>query len=300
MLKKACTICNSEKPIDDFYSNKRGLYGKHSRCKECSRALSREWKSKNKERVSDYNAEWRANNPDKSKEAERTWRLANLERIKERKKIYRAENRELENAAKRDWCRRNPEKKKAADARYRAANKEKVSLGQKAWREKNKERKASNDLNYYLKNKERITSYKKEYSRENKHVINSYRERNRERINNVGKAWYHKVKANPDFAASRALRRVLSNFMRYLEGEKTDRTNSILGYNAEQLKQRLECQFQPGMSWANYGDWHIDHKIPVSHFLRRGESRPHIVNALSNLQPLWAIDNLTKNNRWVG
>jgi hypothetical protein len=48
------------------------------------------------------------------------------------------------------------------------------------------------------------------------------------------------------------------------------------------------------MSWDNWGEWHIDHIIPVSKFEK--ETPPSIVNSLSNLQPLWAIDNYKKSN----
>lgn len=73
-----------------------------------------------------------------------------------------------------------------------------------------------------------------------------------------------------------------------------------LDYTAEKLKARIECQFKSGMSWDNYGDWEIDHKIPMSMFISRGELRPHIINALSNLQPMWKFDNRSKGARYVG
>ena len=49
------------------------------------------------------------------------------------------------------------------------------------------------------------------------------------------------------------------------------------------------------MSWDNYGKWHVDHKKPISLFNKNTPA--HIVNALSNLQPLWAKDNLSKGKR---
>ena len=49
------------------------------------------------------------------------------------------------------------------------------------------------------------------------------------------------------------------------------------------------------MNWENYGEWHIDHIIPVSKFSK--DTPMDVVNALDNLQPLWGIDNLKKGNR---
>ena len=71
-------------------------------------------------------------------------------------------------------------------------------------------------------------------------------------------------------------------------------TCEILGYDNESLKLHLANQFTEGMSWDNYGEWHIDHIIPVSWWISQGVTDPSIINALENLQPLWAADNLSK------
>ena len=70
----------------------------------------------------------------------------------------------------------------------------------------------------------------------------------------------------------------------------------ILGYDTAKLKNRIECQFKDGMSWNNYGDWHIDHKKPISKFDKTIDAK--IINSLCNLQPLWAKENLLKSNRF--
>jgi hypothetical protein len=53
--------------------------------------------------------------------------------------------------------------------------------------------------------------------------------------------------------------------------------------------------FFDGMTWDNWGDWHIDHIKPVSIF--DSNSNPKIVNSLSNLQPLWSYNNRSKGNK---
>ena len=74
--------------------------------------------------------------------------------------------------------------------------------------------------------------------------------------------------------------------------KKTTPTFEILGYDTYKLKQRLECQLKEGMSWDNYGEWHIDHKKPICKFDKG--SKISTINSLSNLQPLWASENLSK------
>lgn len=51
------------------------------------------------------------------------------------------------------------------------------------------------------------------------------------------------------------------------------------------------------MSWGNYGDWHIDHIIPLS--LAKTEEETYKLCHYTNLQPLWAKDNLTKGNKLI-
>ena len=70
----------------------------------------------------------------------------------------------------------------------------------------------------------------------------------------------------------------------------------MLGYTAYELKTHLEKKFKNGMTWENYGSWHIDHIRPISSFDKTED--PKIINALENLQPLWAFENYIKSNKF--
>lgn len=72
-----------------------------------------------------------------------------------------------------------------------------------------------------------------------------------------------------------------------------------LSYSTKELKQHIESQFKPGMSWSNYGvnGWHIDHKMPKS--FASNESELIDLFRLDNLQPMWSKDNISKHNRVV-
>lgn len=100
----------------------------------------------------------------------------------------------------------------------------------------------------------------------------------REERNKYLKGYY---KDNPHIYTWRGL------VYRTLNGKiKDGDTLELLGYTYNELKEHIESLFTDEMTWSNYGEWHVDHIIPLSKF---DETTPiHIVNALSNLQPLWA------------
>lgn len=88
---------------------------------------------------------------------------------------------------------------------------------------------------------------------------------------------------------------------RSLAGNTKARRNwsDLVGFTADQLINHIEGQFTAGMSWENYGEWHIDHKIPVSafHFEKPEDIDFKGCWSLKNLQPLWAVDNQQKSNK---
>ncbi len=74
---------------------------------------------------------------------------------------------------------------------------------------------------------------------------------------------------------------------------------NLVPYNLDNLKEHLENQFEDDMTWENYGDWHIDHIIPRSHFDYESPEDEEFQEcwALENLQPLWAEENLKKSDK---
>ena len=160
----------------------------------------------------------------------------------------------------------------------------------------------------YQKNKERVLAQSREYYAQNtkqcRQARRAYYQRNRSAYKKRALKWYRN---NPEKAAEMArnwrqteygaLRTALDSLRKRVRGVSESRAD--LPYSAEQLRQRLEMNMQAGMTWANYGsEWHIDHKKPVRRFYEQGISDPAIVNALSNLRPMWAADNLKKGSRF--
>jgi len=113
------------------------------------------------------------------------------------------------------------------------------------------------------------------------------------RVKQLSKAEGKKLRSTPEGKCivfmRDSLRRCLIN--------KKDRTSEILGYKKDDLVRHIERQFVRGMSWDNHGEWHIDHIVPVSWFVKNGETDPKVINALTNLRPMWASENISKGNK---
>jgi len=88
-----------------------------------------------------------------------------------------------------------------------------------------------------------------------------------------------------------------------LTRDKEMPTSDYIGCNTNDLRSHIEEQFVEGMTWDNYGEWHIDHIIPVMAVDEDG-TKPDIETIskrlhYTNTQPLWARDNLSKGNRII-
>ena len=72
----------------------------------------------------------------------------------------------------------------------------------------------------------------------------------------------------------------------------------LIDCTIEALKHWLSYQFAPGMTWDNYGEWHIDHVRPCASFDLTDPEQQKQCFHWTNLQPLWAEDNLKKSHKW--
>lgn len=135
----------------------------------------------------------------------------------------------------------------------------------------------------------------------------AYYARNVERIRERDRARYHrepwkiknritaKLQKDPIYRLKHTLRVRLNRAITI--NQKSGSAIRDLGCSIEDLKTYFELKFQPGMSWENQGQWHIDHIVPLSRFDLTDREQFLKACHYSNLQPLWAIDNLTKGNR---
>jgi len=82
-------------------------------------------------------------------------------------------------------------------------------------------------------------------------------------------------------------------------GQKSGSAVRDLGCTIEELRTYLEAKFEPGMSWNNWSlkGWHIDHIQPLASFDLTDREQFLVACHYTNLQPLWAEDNLHKGDK---
>ena len=140
---------------------------------------------------------------------------------------------------------------------------------------------------YYQKNKEQILEQQKEYQQNNKEKVAG-----------------HKRKYDIKRAENDPFFRIIKNYRRriwdvYKHNIRSNTTLELLGCSPEELAQHLEKQFQPGMTHDNYGEWHIDHIRPIASFDLSDPEQEQECWHYTNLQPLWAKDNLSKGDKLI-
>lgn len=191
--------------------------------------------------------------------------------------------------------------------------------------------------NYYQNvetERERRRKYHKQYYLENKEKENlrnkTFRENNLEKIREIQRLSSKKIrdrdpekhrdktrewrKNNPDynvqynqnrrktdifFKFKTNVRNRIREFLKTKNINKKNKTFDIVGCSPNYLREHIEKQFLEGMNWENYGfyGWHIDHKITLSS--AKNEEEILKLFHYTNLQPLWAEDNLKKSNKII-
>jgi hypothetical protein len=164
--------------------------------------------------------------------------------------------------------------KKVADKKWRDSNKEFMSNKSKTWYENNKEHRKKYLKEYREKNADKIRKTKRNYEKNRKSNDPLYK-----LISNFRTAIYQVLKEN--------------------NVKKNEHYFDILKYTPQQLIEHLEKQFSDEMTWDNYGDWHVDHKHPISLYNIKEISDNEFMKcwSLDNLQPMWGSENIKKSNK---
>ena len=180
------------------------------------------------------------------------------ERMTAYNKQYWHDTKEEQSVRSKAWRENNVEHRKAYNKKYRQEHGKEVD--QRRWQ------KMKNDP----KHKEYMAEYRPKYEKER-------------RANDP--AW--KLKQN----LSRRIREEMQS-----AGGKGKTTIAYVGCSVEHVKAHLEQQFTDGMSWENYGDWHIDHRRPCASFDFNKDEDAHMCWHYTNLQPMWGAENIKKSD----
>lgn len=234
------------------------------------------------------------------------------EKAKQKMKEYRQKNKKKLSAMGKAWR----EKNKKHIAEYNEKNKEKIRKRKKAYMKeytrRNKKDIKQKNTKYYKENRERISQQRKEnraktllkeraYNEKNAEAVKARRKAYRQRpeVRERRREWERKRRiTNPQFRIISSCRGRVSEAIRTQKGMKRGKTFDLLAIpDWDFFIKHLTKKFKKGMTLKNYGKWHVDHIIPCASFDLTKESEQKRCFHYTNLQPLWAIENIRKGDR---
>jgi vacuolar-type H+-ATPase subunit E/Vma4 len=204
--------------------------------------------------------------------------VKNAERIKASVKQYKSDNLEaVRDSAKRSYAKHRGTVRARKKQRY-LQNRDKVLERNKVWRLTNVEKVKLGRKRHYVQNRQKVNA-----------AISKYKKR--------------RMQIDPAFKLrDRLCKRVQFALKRCLAGAKARKATGsmkLIGADIDWLMAWLEVQFKPGMTWENYGSvWHADHVQPCASFDLTDHQQQKLCFHWTNLQPLFAEENLAKGAKW--
>jgi hypothetical protein len=269
----------------------------------------------------EYQRQYRERNKERLKQQKKEWWAANKEVQKEKKKEYYQENKEKIKAKAKKYYDENKPKARLSQQRYQEENREAIKAYQKRYHEENavsirmqrKEYYAANAVKiknavkrYALENKERVRESRRRRYEETREVCLAkacaYRRSNRDRLRVYFREYLRQRRRHdPAFCLASRLRCLVRQSVKGRRGYfKAAATFELVGCSPQFLAQHIESLFQPGMSWERFDEIHIDHIRPIASFDLSDPEQQRQCFHYTNLQPLWAKDNMSKGAKWEG
>jgi Prasinovirus endonuclease VII len=219
--------------------------------------------------------------PQSIKDRVKVWKKANPEKVKLRQKIewqkYYAANSDRLKARAKIYGRENAEQIKLRRKKYEQDNPAHIKALQKRWR---------------LAGAERIKAYRERTKEE----ARAYRQANQQRRNTLEKK---RRESDLIYKLLTQYRKMVHLKLTRRDASKSQKTIKLLGCDIQWLVAWLEVQFQSGMTWENYGPiWHVDHIKPCAAFDLSDPAQQRLCFHWTNLQPLFAEENLRKAAKW--
>jgi hypothetical protein len=291
-----CNTCGVEKPIEDYLKTNKGYYKK--KCKECRCVKSSQPKvvvnegykicgkcSLEKNITEFYEVNGKVKSPCK--------KCCNIRNRINSKKWHQTEQGKIKSKESRKRYKQkiSNERKIIREEKLRLKNEEieRVKL------EKQEIRKIKEDL---LLQKSQELKLKKNLEREK--IMESYNVTTWEEVQKIrnretkSKRWKERFEGDSLFKFRKLIQNNVRNSFKRKGFSKTSKCREILGADWDVVKRYFESKFLDGMNWDNQGDWHIDHILPISTAVT--EEDVLRLNHYTNLQPLWAEDNIKKSD----
>jgi hypothetical protein len=215
---------------------------------------------------------------------------------------YRKKNIKRYKEIKGDYYQKNKNKIKDYQAEYLIKNKEVIKIRTKKYRDKRKEKKRLYDIEYRNKNREKKLITDRLYYENNKEDLLAkykiYRQKTKDKIKLRFKERYRN---DIQFRITNILRKRIGEVLKNQKTIKSAKTLELLGCSLQEFKGHLHKQFKEGMTWDNYGlyGWHIDHILPCASFDLTDIEQQKKCFHYTNLQPLWAKENLSKGKKII-
>jgi hypothetical protein len=208
-------------------------------------------------------------NKDKALKKSKEWAKKNRDYCLEIGKRWRSENKDYN----KEWYEKNKDKALKKQKKWYKENKDKALKKSKEWAKKNREKRRASGRKYYKENPKKIMESN------SKHLKKKFENDKIYKIN-------FKLAAN--------IRSRIRNAIKLLY--RNQHSIDILGCTVEYARGHLEKQFKEGMTWENHGlyGWHIDHIIPCASFDLTDPEQQKKCFHYTNLQPLWAKENMSK------
>lgn len=157
---------------------------------------------------------------------------------------------------------------------------------------------------YYKNNRDKRLKYFSEWQKENfeyrKEYLKKWREDNNDKWKETKRNYEKKRKSNdPIYKLIGNFRTAIYTVLKEKNLIKYGHYFEILGYTQMDLVNHLEKKFNNGMTWDNYGEWHVDHKLPITSFNFNDVNDDKFKKcwSLDNLQPMWGSENISKSNK---
>jgi len=163
---------------------------------------------------------------------------------------------------------------------YKSANRKKVNEQARQYRSEHLEEARAKKRKWYKENREEALAYNKAWNKNNPDKVRA--------------AKHRRLLNDPQYKIACNIRRRIHAVLKGISKSKS--SLKLLGCDIPTFMKHIESQFTEGMTWQNYGlyGWHLDHIMPcVSFDLTKPEEQAKCFH-YTNLQPLWAKDNLSK------